>query len=61
MADCSPSANSSETVSSGVRSLSDEPDSEDEGYDVDTDGLAVGTEEPGGERMVDIEFSRGRG
>jgi hypothetical protein len=60
MADCSPSANSSETVSRGVRSLSDEPDSDDEGY-VDTNGLAVGTEEPGGETIVEIEFSRERG
>jgi len=61
MADCSPSANSSETVSSGVRSLSDDPDSEDEGYDVDAGGLAVGTEEPGGERIVEMEFTRERG
>jgi hypothetical protein len=59
MADCSPSANSSETVSSGVRSLSDDPESVDDGT-VEMNGLAVGTDDPGGDMTEEMEGSRER-
>ena len=59
MADCNPSASSSETVSSGVRSRSDEPESDDEGT-VETNGLAVGTDEPEGDNTEEMDDSRER-
>jgi hypothetical protein len=60
MADCNPSANSSETVSSGVRSFWDKPESDEEGR-LGIEGLAVIMADSGGDINEEMDDWRERG